>query len=199
LKSKNLVLGLLIFVCLSASAYFFFRGDSTGQKKRRDLAGELAAWVAKEAAGGGRGKTLILAPVETPRDPFPGQLAKRLETNLRAAGFDPVEVERVPYNTALESSGEPVTRDAFLSLLKAHADAAVVVSLVGIPRLTEADLPAQNRPRIIVASTVIMPHLESLPPGLIDFAIEVKQDVNDPRTDPSLGELSHYFVLRRFR
>lgn len=196
MRTKQLLLGLLIIVCLVISAYRLF-GTTAKKSNRRDLANELAAWIAREAATGTKGKLLILAPADTKRDPFPRQLKTRLETQMRSAGFEPVEVETVPYNPQIENTGEPVTRDKFLQALGAHPDCAVVVSLVGIPRLAESDLPSQNRPRIIVASTAITPYLQSLPRGLIDFAIEVKRSRDDPRTDPSLGELANYFVLYR--
>lgn len=194
---KNIILAIVIVACLVISAGRFFGGSRGGDAKRRDLANELAAWVAKEASAGAKGRLLILAPVEETRDVFARQLARRLESQMRGAGFDPVEIERVPFSRQIETTGEPVERARFVELLRAHPECAVVVSLVGIPPLTEAELPAAGRPRIIVASSVLMPHLKTLPPGLIDFAIEVKQNRDDPRTDPALGELSKYFVLYR--
>lgn len=200
MKPKNLLLGLLIVVCLGIAGYRFMDTE-TGAKKaiRRDLADELAAFVAKEAAAGAKGSLLILAPMPDERDPFPQQLAVRAEKHMRAAGFDPIAVERVPYNEALESSGEPVTREVFREVTGRHEGVQTILTLVGLPRLTSADLPDGNRPRVIVASTVIMPYLKSLPPGLIDFALEVKQDTTrDTRADPALGRLSENFVLQRY-
>ena len=198
MNNRNIFLVILIVLSLGIVAYMHFGGHENTKQNRRDLAGELAAWITKEAAAGTKGRLLILAPAATSRDPFPRQLARRLESQMRDAGFAPVAVEQVAYNPQLESTGEPVTREKFLDLLRAHADCATVISLVGIPNLDEADLPAQNRPRIIVASTVIMPYLQSLPRGLIDFAIEIKRDPShDHRADPPLGELANYFVLYR--
>lgn len=166
---------------------------------RRDLADELAAFVAKEASTGSKGKLLILAPPPDPRDPFPGHLADRAEKHMKRAGFDPVVIERVPYNASLESTGEPITREVFRGVLAGHEGVRVVLTLVGLPRLSEADLPAAHRPRIIVASTIIMPHLKSLPPGMVDFAIEVKNNpLDDTRADPALGRLNENFVLHRY-
>jgi hypothetical protein len=198
LNTKNILLTLVIVICFAVSAFRIFNGKSTNPRQRRDLADDLAAVIAKEASSGAKGALLILAPLDEKRDPFPGQLARSAERQMRQAGFNPVEVERVPFNTALEFSGEPVAHDVFLDLLKAHSGANVVLSLVGVPRLTDSDLPAANRPRIIVASTAKMPYLRSLPPGMIDFALEVRQKIaNGAVADSSLGELSNYFVLYR--
>lgn len=199
LNTKNLLLGFVIAACLGVSAYRLVAPDSSKKAARRDLADELAIFVAKEASAGTKGRLLILAPPVDVRDPFPGHLASRAEKHMKDAGFDPVVVERVPYNDAMESSGEPITREVFRGILDKHEGVQVVLTLVGLPRLTENDLPAAHRPRIIVASTIIMPYLKSLPPGLIDFALEVKQDAtHDSRTDPALGRLSENFVLHRY-
>lgn len=196
---KNISLGLLIVFCLAFSGYRLIGFGSSKKAVRRDLADELAVFVAKEASAGEKGPLLILAPPADRNDPFPGQLAARAEKHMRQAGFSPVEVELVPYNVAIEGTGEPVTRAAFLEALGRHEGTKVVLALTGVPRLAESDLPAGSQPRIIVASTVIMPYLKSIPPGLIDFAIEVKRDaVTDTRTDPALGRLAENFVLHRY-
>jgi hypothetical protein len=197
---KTIALSLLIVFCLGFSGYRLFGGGSANKAVRRDLADELAAFVAKEASAGEKGPLLILAPLDERDDPFPGQLATRAEKHMRSAGFDPVTVERVPYNLAIEGTGEPITRETFREVLARHEGAKVVLALTGVPRFTAADLPAGHPPRIIVASTVIMPYLKNLPPGLIEFAVEVKQDaVTDTRTDPALGRLAENFVLRRYK
>lgn len=199
MTQKNLLLGFIIVVCLAVSAYRVVTSGTSRKAIRRDLADEVAAFVAKEAAAGAKGSLLILAPMPDERDPFPKQLAVRAEKHMRAAGFDPIAVERVPYNTALESSGEPVTRETFREIMARHEGVDKILTLVGLPRITASDLPAGKQPRIIVASTVIMPYLRSLPPGLIDFALEVKQDTTrDTRADPALGRLSENFVLQRY-
>lgn len=196
---KNILLLVVIVVSLFVSAFTYFGWGNSAKAKRRDLANELAMVVAKEAsANGEKGSLLILSPMDDKADPFPSALGNRLATHMGAAGFAPVVSVKVPYNTAIEGTGEPVTREVFLALLKEHADVKVVVSLVGVPKLTASDLPANARPRLIVASTIIMPYLATLPRGLIDFAIEVKRDaVTDERTSSELGELSRYFVLTR--
>lgn len=196
---KNIALGLLIVCCLGFSGYRLLGTGSSNKAVRRDLADELAVFIAREASAGEKGPLLILAPPDERNDPFPGQLAARAEKHMRQAGFDPVTVERVPYNLAIEGTGEPITRETFREVLARHTGVKVVLALTGVPRLAASDLPVENRPRIIVASTVIMPYLKTLAPGLIEFAVEVKQDaVTDTRTDPALGRLAENFVLRRY-
>ena len=196
--NRNVLALLVLVVSLGAAVWLLWGRDYVKGKQRRDLADELATWVVKEAVAGGTGSLLILAPVAEARDPFPRQLGDRLQGRAKSAGFAPVELVRVPYNTAMEGSGEPVTREAFLGLLQQHAQAKTVISLVGVPRLTDKDLPAEGRPRLIVASTILMPYLSKLPRGLLDFAIEVKRNsATDTSVDPALGELGHYFKLVR--
>lgn len=197
--SRNAWAVVVLVTCLGASWWLLTGRDGAALRHRRDLADELAAWVAREAAAGGTGALLILAPPPAADDPFPGHLGDRLQARARAAGFGPIMLLHVPFEPALESTGEPITRDTFLRLLRDHADAQVVISLVGVPRLVAADLPAAGRPRLIVASTVLMPYLKELPAGLLDFAIEVRRDQVPEIADPALGELGNYFILTRPR
>jgi len=197
-KSKTLLLGAIIIVSLCISAYRLFSTGKRGAGERSELADELAAFVAKEAAKGPKGGLLILAPLDEIQDPFPGQLALRAEKHMKAAGFDPVEVERIPYNSALEATGEPVEKSVFLNLLKSHAGAAVVLSLIGVPRLAESDLPAASRPRIIVATIVKIPYLKSLPPGLVDFSVEARRKWSAADSNPELGKLDESFIIHRY-
>ena len=195
--NRQALAAAILVACLGATAWLWFgRGDG-GRSQRRDLADELAAWVVRTAAAERAGSLLILAPVADAGDPFPRHLGDRLLAHAQQAGFAPVAMERVPYSPTLEATGEPVERADFLRLLGAHAEAGTVISLVGVPRLRADDLPAAKRPRLIVASTVLMPHLEELPPGLLSWAVAVKQDPRDPRRDPELGELGIYFTLLR--
>ena len=198
MTSRNLLLSVVILGCATAS--FFAMTDSSPSAQRRDLAKELAAFVATELAKSAeKGGTLLLIPPEDERDPFPSTLGKRLTEKLKDAGFSPVDVVTLTYTAAMESSDEPVKRADFLAALHGHPQARCVVSLVGIPRLSEAELPARDRPRIVVASTVLMPYLPSLPRGMVDLAIEVKRNAaTDTRSSPELGELGRYFVLTRF-
>ncbi len=197
--SRNAWALVVLVACLGASWWLLTGRDGAARRHRRDLADELAAWVVREAAAGGTGALLILAPPPAADDPFPGHLGDRLHARARAAGFGPITLKHVSFQPALESTGEPITRDTFLGLLRAHADAEVVISLVGVPRLVAADRPAAGRPRLIVASTVLMPYLKELPAGLLDFAIEVRRDQVPETADPALGELGNYFILTRPR
>lgn len=199
MTGKTLVLWVVIVFSL-AGTLFMMKGGRGGSAQRRDLAKELAAFVAAQVAQSGeKGAALVLAPMDDASDPFPATLAKRMVSQLEGTGFSPVEVVQVPYNVAIESSGEPITRGDFLAALQAHPQSRLVVTLVGIPRLRDAELPASGRPRIVVASNVLMPYLASLPHGMVDFAIEVKRNaVTDERQSPELGELGRYFVLTRF-
>ena len=196
---KNPLLLLLAATCLALAGWRVFGPDrSSGLQQRRDLADELARWVAREAAAGGAGPLLILAPVDTARDPFPGALARRAEEHLRQAGFGPVVVERVPYSRTLESTGEPVEMASFLAVLHDHPECATVLSLVGIPRLEAASIPGSSRRRILVASTIRMPYLDQIPPGVVELVIGVRTNsAENVAGDPALGELGRYFTLKR--
>jgi hypothetical protein len=196
--SKNLLLGALIVVSLSISGYRLLSPHSRGAEQRRSMADDLAAFVAKEAAKESKGGLLILAPLDDVQDPFPGQLARSAEKHMKAAGFAPVAVERVPYNPALEDTGEPIERSAFLGLLKSHPEAAVVLSLIGVPRLSEADLPAAGRPRIVIATIVKMPYLDALPRGMIDFSINARRKWSNDDRNPEMGGLDESFVIHRY-
>ena len=192
---KNLLLGAVIVACLVFSVSHMFGGGTSKPAVRRNLADELAAYIAKEAAAGPKGSLLILAPPDDKKDPFAAELARSAEKQMKSAGFGPVDLERIPYNPALEATGEPVAHDAFLEALKTHGGASVVLSLIGVPRLTDAELPPAGRPRIIVASVAKMRYLRSLPKGMIDFAIDVNQK---PAGDSkAAGNVERFFSLYR--
>ncbi len=195
--NRQTLAGLVIVLALLGSAWSLWGREWSRHRPRRDLADELATWLAAEAARGGTGPLLILAPVAEANDPFPHQLGERLARRARTAGFAPVTVERLAYDGALEATGEPITRETFRRQLATHPDAALVVSLVGLPRLAAADLPAGGRPRLIVAATAWSPHLKQLPPGLLEFAIEARREPGPPDPASPLGALDRYFTLYR--
>jgi hypothetical protein len=198
-KLKNLLLVLFILLAVAFSLYRLFGRDAGRGRVRRDIADELARFIVKEAAAGAKGKVLVLSPADTFRDPYPVRLASRVESHMAAAGFAPVVVEPVGFNALMESTAEPVSKEDFLGLVRKHADAALVISLVGIPKLTPGEVPGRPPPRIIVACSTIMPYLEKYPKGIVDVAIIARIDTTVESPDPALGDLGAHYRLLRLR
>lgn len=95
---------------------------------------------------------------------------------LKASGKAGIKLradEIVAPNPAGENSVEPVTRDAFMAILRKHADAKLILSTVSVPKLTAQDLAAlgPKRPKFLLVSGYAIPYYAELPAGLIDSAI----------------------------
>jgi hypothetical protein len=170
---------------------------AAARRERLDVADALAAWVVQETAGSGAGALLILAPPGEEGDPFPGRLRERFVAQARRAGFDPVHLEELPRAGAMEQTGEPVEREVFLAALARHADARLVISLAGVPKLPPGRLPGEAPPRLVVASTAFLPFLGGLVPEPVSLAVTLREDPRVARGVPLPGALGDYFQVLR--
>lgn len=136
-------------------------------------ADRAAAEAAALAGAGGDAVLVRFADEPAAEAAFPKQFHDAFIRAAAKAGLKIRADEIVPPNPAAERTGEPVSREAFLGVLRKHADAKVVVSTVSVPVISAKDLDAlgPKRPKLLLVSDYPIPYHASLPPGLISEAI----------------------------
>jgi hypothetical protein len=199
-RIKNVALLIISAALFGFLAVRWWPQEARGAKARRSVAEEMAAVVIREAGTLSPGSSvLVIAPTNSPGDPYPRHLAERIESGLRQTKIGTVVVRELPYSELIELEGDAVDKTAFLALLREHGDCDLVISLVGVPRLLSGDLAATPSRRIIVVTSTAMPYLDNLPGGLLEAAIVPRHGRTDVPPDPALGTLNESFVLYRYR
>lgn len=136
-------------------------------------ADRAAAEAAALAGAGGDAVLVRFADEPAAEAAFPKRFRDAFTRSAAKAGLKIRADEIVPPNPAAERTGEPVSREAFLGVLRKHADAKLVVSTVSVPAISARDLEAlgPRRPKLLLVSDYPIPYHASLPPGLVSEAI----------------------------
>ena len=162
-------------------------GRSPTKEIDRGLAGVVADAASRIA---GKGEAVILAaPLDdVSADPTTRQKIDEIAAALKDKGFTVKPADTVPLNRMIEHTGEPVLAKDFFDAVSRNASAAVIVSLVGVPRIGPADLAKlpKARPKLLVATTYMIHYLSALPPGFVDWSI-VPSSGGDEPGEPVLG------------
>jgi hypothetical protein len=204
MKPRSLMALAVVVACVAFLGWRWFgRGDARA-KPRREMADDVAAFLVKEASALAPAPSvlLVLVPTNAPGgDPFPVQLAWRVR-QLAAAqkdGFAAVETAEVPENALLEVDGECVKTEPFLTAIDAHSNAQVVISLVGVPKLTTADWSGRTRPRLVAFTSARVDYWEALPAGVVSLAVVPAVNPDGEAADPALGQAAPFYRILRLR
>ncbi len=156
-------------------------GGSPTKEMDRGLAGVVADAASRIA---GKGEAVILAaPLDdVSADPTTRQKIDEITAALKDKGFTVKPADTVPINRMIEHTGEPVLAKDFFDAISRNASAAVIISLVGVPRIGPADLAKlpKPRPKLLLATTYMVHYLQALPPGFVDWSIVPSSGGDEP-------------------
>jgi hypothetical protein len=128
------------------------RADARVEGGRYPALGEVTAMKLNEVAGGKGKVVLVMAENDQNQPTAFGQAAaafrKAMDKSFQAS------VETVVTPAVLMSGSEPLSADRFAALLQKHADADYLVSFVGVPVLTAAQMDQLPSPRPQVVEVV---------------------------------------------
>lgn len=185
---KKPLVALIALLVIGVSVYSIMR-QSSGPQTKSDLKafvgmGEVAADQAIKAANNhGQVAIWMYENADTTSPAMKTLLKSLTDTLKKASGIRLGTTEKIPYQAAGETSSA-LPRATFLPLMQRFADTDVIISFVGVPKLTAQDVqslgakhpllvvidtfefngqPAQYDPALVKAA--IVPRLEVIPPN----------------------------------
>jgi hypothetical protein len=163
--------------------------------------GEMTAKATADMLGG-RGKlAIVVGETDKNTDTSLGQALKSFTGALKSSsGITVTSTETVPVPATLAPGVEPLTAEQFIELVQKHAGDDVLVSFVGVPRLTRdqiAQLPTP-RPKVVAAMNYNPPSKLLFEQGVLCFAV-IPQPAEDssgspPKTTAELFRAHFRFV-----
>lgn len=164
--------------------------DSKVEGSRYSALGEVMAAKVNELAGGKPGGVvLVVAASDNDQPTAFGQAAaafrKALDKSLKA------EVETVNTPAVAFSGSDPLSADKFTALLQKHAGADYLVSFVGVPVLTPAQMDQlpSPRPRVVAVVTFNPPTKAMFARKVVCLAALAKPEAQGDVTGGSAQEM----------